>query len=323
MTLTKHLSVRAQRNWIALAVLWAGILSAQNVPTFRTGVFLVHVDAEVLEQNNSPLTGLRKEDFRILDGGQEQTIVSFSEGEQPLDVILLFDISSSMRRQVKHVANVAHQGLHELRPGDCVSVMVFNTEAWTVAPFSTDPGQVEEAIHRVLRLDFRGGTRIQDAVYDAARVLIAAGNPYRRRRAVLVITDNLGIPHRKSSAIESLWEADALLAGLVVPNRTAIKGLLAPLGATRPGGIEDLVAATGGDMIRSQALETDFPDMMHRIRSRYTLYYRLPEGDVGSLRTIDVQLSARGRERVPGAHILARRGYRLQERDHYGFATRQ
>lgn len=313
-----------QWKWIAVIASSAVTLRAQNVPTFRTGVFLVHVDTEVLGANNRPLTGLTKDDFQVFDGGQEQSIIAFSEGEQPLDLILLFDVSGSMRRQIKKVAAAAHEGLEELRPGDRVSVMVFSTEARVVAPFSGDLGEAEEAIHRVLSLHFGGGTRIQDAVYDAANRFIQLANHDRMRRAVLVVTDNLGIPaRRKSAVIECLWEADALLSGLVVTNRTALKGLLAPLGATRPGGIEDLVEKTGGDFIRSDDLNTAFPEAMHRIRSRYTLYYRLPECEVGSLRAIDVQLSDRGRDRFPGAHILARRGYRLQERDRYGFATRQ
>jgi VWFA-related protein len=126
----------SQQKWIAVAASLAVILSAQTVPTFQAGVFLVHVDAEVLEQNNRPLAGLTKEDFRISDGGQEQTIVSFSQTEQPLDLILLFDISGSMQKKVKGVSAVAHEGLKELRPGDRVSVMIFSAKARVVAPFS-------------------------------------------------------------------------------------------------------------------------------------------------------------------------------------------
>lgn len=297
---------------------------AQNVPTFRTGVFLVHLDAEVLGKNNRPLTSLTKDSFRVFDGGQEQNVVAFSEGEQPLDVILLFDISGSMRKKVKEVAAVAHKGLQELLPGDRVLVMVFNTEARVLGSFSTDIGQVEETIHRVLSLEFGGGTRIQDSIDDASNCFLQDRAHEHRRRAVLVITDDFGRPsHRKQSIIENLWEADTLVCGLVVPNPAA--RVLAPLSGAVPGrigGIEDLVEKTGGDIIRSRHLETTFPQMMHRIRSRYTLYYRLPEGEVGSLRTIDVQLSAQGHQRFPDARIIARRGYRLQQRDRYGFASR-
>jgi VWFA-related protein len=308
---------------LAAAAIFAAALFAQNVPTFRTGVFLVHVDAEVLDQSRRPLTGLTKNDFQILDGGAEQSIIAFSEGEQPLDLILLFDISGSMRSKVKQVAAVAHKGLEQLRTGDRVSVMVFSREAGVVAPFSEDLDAIGQAINRVLDLRFGGGTRIQDAVHEAANRFVWFDNPSQRRRAVLAITDDLGVPaHNKTAVIESLWEADSLLSGLVVNNRTALKGLLAPLGATRTGGIEDFVEQTGGDMIRSDDLSTSFPKMMRRIRSRYTLYYKLPDAQVGSLRKIDVRLSTQGGRRFPGAQVVARRAYRLRERDQYGFASR-
>ncbi|HEY1216104.1 MAG TPA: VWA domain-containing protein, partial [Bryobacteraceae bacterium] len=220
---------------------------------------------------------------------------------------------------------VAHDGLQELRPGDRVSVMVFSTEARVVAPFSADFREVEEAIHRVLSLDFGGGTRIQDSIYAASHCFLRDKAQEHRRRAVLVVTDDFGRPsHRKTSIVENLWEADAVVCGLVVPN-PAVR-ILAPLSGAVPGrigGMEDLVEKTGGDIIHSGHLEKTFPEMMHRIRSRYTLYYRLPEGEVGSLRTIDVQLSERGRRHYPRARVVAQRGYRLQGRDRYGFATRE
>lgn len=323
MDFKNRVSYSLYQKLLVAAVAFAVRLSAQDVPTFHTGVFLVHVDAEVLGQNGQPLTGLTKEDFRVLDGGQEQTIVAFSEGEQPLDLILLFDISGSMRGQVKKVAEVARQGLQELRKGDRVSVMVFSREARIMAPFSEDLSITEEEINRVVSLHFGGGTRIQDAVHEAANRFIWFDDRDRRRRAVLIITDNVGKPARhKMSVIESLWEADALLSGLVVTNRAAEKSLVALFGGKRPGGIEDLVEQTGGDIIRSDDLSVSFPEMMHRIRSRYTLYYKLPDGQVGSMRKIDMQLSAQGYQRFPGAHVVARHAYRLRERDQYGFASR-
>jgi hypothetical protein len=73
-------------------------------------------------------------------------------------------------------------------------------------------------------------------------------------------------------------------------------------------------------MIRSDDLGAAFPEMMHRIRSRYSLYYPLPKGERDSLRTIRVELSADAQQCFPGAHVAARHGYR--PRDSYGFTGR-
>src|SRR5690348_14506474 len=124
----------------------ATVTFAQTAPVFRAGVSLVHVDAEVTSADGRILTGLSKEDFRVFDEGKEQPLVHFSAEEQPLDLILLFDISGSMRAVVAAVAAAAHEGFRELRPGDRVSVMVFNTRTRVMLPFTEDLDAVERTI---------------------------------------------------------------------------------------------------------------------------------------------------------------------------------
>ena len=121
----------------------ATLACAQDPVTFRAGVSLVHVDAEVLAQDGRILTGFHKEDFRVFDERKEQPILQFAAEEQPLDLILLFDISGSMRGVVQEVADAARQGLHELQPGDRVCVMVFNSSSREVAPFTEDLDAVD------------------------------------------------------------------------------------------------------------------------------------------------------------------------------------
>ncbi len=197
--------------------------------------------------------------------------------------------------------------------------MVFSDDASVISPFSGNLEEAETSIRRVIGLRFAGRTYLRDAVREASHRFIWFDDKSDQRRAVLVVTDNFGTPgSRRGSVIESLWEADAVLSGLIVRNHTAIAGVL---GLPSLSGVEDLVEKTGGDFIRSDDLRSKFPEMMHRLRSRYTLYYKLPEGQVGSLRKIDVRLSETGSRRFPNAHVLARRGYRLRPRDQFGFTS--
>lgn len=53
---------------------------------FKTGVALVKVDAEVID-GGKLLSGFEKHDFRMLE--TQQPILYFSQGEEPLDIILL------------------------------------------------------------------------------------------------------------------------------------------------------------------------------------------------------------------------------------------
>jgi VWFA-related protein len=307
------------RRLLPLFAVAALIASAQDSAVFRAHVSLVHVDAEVVAPDGRILTGLSRNDFLILDEGKNQPIVDFSAEEQPLDLILLFDISGSMRPNVQAVGAAARQGLAELRPGDRVSVMVFNTRSRVVAPFSEDLDAIERTIREdVMALNFGGGTLIQKAVDDAARRFFDEPRT-QRRRAVLIITDNYGLRTRRDeSVVRDFWEADALLSGLIIHNPAAaalhtVQTVLGPEMLLMQAGMKGIAEKTGGDAIRSDDPGPAFVDMMHRIRSRYSLYYAAPAGNPGQLRTIRVELTPDAQKRFPKARVRARHGYRAPE----------
>jgi VWFA-related protein len=293
--------------------LWAAF--SQDVPTFRTGVALVQVEAEVVAADGRLLTGFKKEDFRVLDEGVEQPIAQFSWDEEPLDLILLFDISGSMRPKVQQVAAAARQGVEELRPGDRVAIMVFNTHTRMVTEFTEDLEAVQRSIQEdVLGLKFGGGTYIQNGVDDAAQRL-AKEPRTRRRRAVLIITDDFGQrTRRESTVVRDFWEADALLTGLIVRSAAAhtihtFNTVTHPYLVSLEVGIKGVAEKTGGDFIQASDPGTAFQESMRRIRQRYSLYYVQPEGKPGSIRTVHVELQGDAAKQNPKARVRARTGY--------------
>jgi hypothetical protein len=128
---------------------------------------------------------------------------------------------------------------------------------------------------------------------------------------VLITTDNIGMRTRSEQAVvRDFWEADPLLSGLIVANPVyQAARAMSPAGLLLSAGMKGVADKTGGDAIRSGDAGAAFQDMMRRIRSRYSLYYRMPEGKAGQPRTIRVELSADAGARFPKAHVRARRGY--------------
>jgi VWFA-related protein len=298
-----------------VVILCAALAYAQDPVTFRTGVSLVHVDAEVLSQDGRILTGFHKEDFRVFDEHKPQPILQFAAEEQPLDLILLFDISGSMRAVVQDVADASRQGLRQLRPGDRVCVMVFNSRSREIAPFTDDLDAVGRTIQNdVLGLDFGGGTLIQAAVSDAA--LRFRREPHtERRRAVLIVTDNMGRRTRsEASVVEEFWESDAILSGLIVRNpkyqaMRTVGIILGPQNLAMEAGMKGIAEKTGGDSLTANEPGTAFEEAMRRIRTRYGLYYALPAAKTGTTRTIRVELTPAAAQRSAKARVRARSGY--------------
>jgi len=271
------------------------------------------MDVGVTGTDGRILTGLSQEDFRVLDEGQVQVITGFLAEEQPIDLILLFDISGSMGSQIAKIASAAREAFRELQQGDRIAVMTFTSTATVVAPLTSDIESVEHSIRGILDHRFRGNTQIREGIYEAADYFIGSERS-QRRRAILVITDNIG-GHKRSEAevVTNLWEADAVLSGIVVPPRKPRGARSFPFSEKMFAGIDGIAQKTGGDALRSDDPGAGLSQMMHRIRSRYSLYYRMPAGTPGSFRSIRVELASGAAARFPGARVSARRGYRLRQ----------
>ena len=288
-----------------MVLTWFLLLAFQDAPSFRTDVSVVHVDAEVSSQGHL-IEGLQKEDFRVTDNGKPREILYLGEQEEPLDIILLFDTSLSMRPVVERVARTSRAALAELRSGDRVAVMAFSTRIDLIADFTDDLSAVEKTIEeRVLSRPFLPNSPIQRAVDAAARHFIQQPKT-NRRRAVLVITDNQG-SSRERSAVADFWEADAVLAGLIV-SAGGTQFMLGPC-TFETCGMSGIAQQTGGDTLRSADAGTGFQEMIHRLRRRYSLLYAMPPGKPGEQRKIKVELTGEAGKRNPHAQIRARSGY--------------
>jgi VWFA-related protein len=300
----------------AIALFLAALSAlAQEPPVFKSSVALVHLDAEVTAPDGRILTGFTQQDFRVFDEGKEQPIVHFSAGEDPLDLILLFDVSGSMRPKVQEVAAAAREGVQELRQGDRVSVMVFNSRTTILSPFTEDLQAVQRTIQQeVLNTNFGGATFIQSAA-QAAAVRFRSESRTERRRAVLVITDNYGQRTRNEmTVVREYWEADALLTGLIVRSAAiqtlnTVAVIMNPARLALQVGVKGIAEKTGGDFIREDDAGASFQEAMRRIRTRYSLYYPLPEVKPGARRTIRVELTAAAAKLHPKSRVRARTGY--------------
>jgi len=282
-------------------------LLLQDRATFRSEVALVRVDAEVRTET-AAVSDLRRDSFRIIDNGIEQNIIYFAHDEQPLDVILLFDTSSSMRSVVARVASAAHMAMGELRAGDRVGIMAFDRTTDLVEDFTEDFAVAERAISgKVLQRKTRCCSPIQSAVGAAARQFLRqhALHPQysNRRRAIVVITDDQGTSVRPS-ALRDLLEADAIVLGVIVSRGPRIGPL-----AFWYRGIRDFAVKTGGEMMNSRDAAEGVRETLNRLRMRYSLYYALPPCGPGEKRTVRVELTAETAAQHPGAIVRARTAY--------------
>lgn len=270
-------------------------------PVFRSGVTLIRVDSEALDSEGRILTNLKQGDFRVLDQGVEQPIAAFSFEEEPLDLVLLFDLSGSMRSRLLGVVRAVELGFHELRKGDRIGVMGFHQNALEIAPFTSNLEAVNETILlKVLSSHFGGESNLERAAADAA-LLLRREPRTLRRRAVLAITDKSGSSSPAPATVRELWQSDAVLSELEIGKSASMQVL------ERGGNVT--AGKTGGATVVAGDPGPAFQQALRLLRRRYTLYYAAPGGQPGSERTLEVRLSADAQNRFPGSHVRSRTGY--------------
>jgi VWFA-related protein len=292
---------------ISLAFLLPVICAAQD-PVFRTGVSLVRIDTQVT-QGAGLIEGLTKDDFLVRDNGQAQSILYLSQDEDPLDLMLLFDVSGSMQPAVRRLAVAAHTALSELRQGDRVAVADFNTTARLLAPFNGNLDQAVQKVGDIVDVRFGGGTFILKAIDDAAQYFARNADEHRRH-AILIFTDDDGqCSASEKKVVDRLWQSDILVCGLIVRSAPLVAAPFPTLGSceTMLGAAEK----TGGETVDANDPGHAFREMVRRMRKRYSIFYAMPAGKPGSARKVTVELSDAARQRYPGGIVLARKGYLL------------
>lgn len=296
-----------------LILLLGAAAFAQETPVFRADVAMVRVDAQVIEGKRL-LGGLKEKDFQVFDEGQPQPIVYYGRESDPLDVLLLLDVSGSMRRYLRQMANVARDALRQLKPDDRVAVMLFSRRAEVHEEFTTDLEKIVAEMSEAVREKGLGsGTAINAAILSAADY-IGRQPRGKGRRAILILTDNMGLNYQTpdEQVLRALYEADCVFNAIVAgrgerPEPVRPGQYLNP--DFTPPDVFRLAEETGGEAVKAERADTSFRQLMESLRTRYSIHYRAPEAQPGAFRRIRVDLSPEARRRHPRAQIRARHGY--------------
>ena len=160
---------------------------------------LVLLDVTVIDQNNTPIMGLKKEDFSVYEDKVKQAIESVSREEVPVSFGLVIDTSGSMKSKLQTVSDASILLIKQMRADDEAFVASFKAEAELVQEFTDDKRELEDAIGDLYT---SGGTALLDAIIATADYAQEKGK--RRRKALVVVSD--GIEKNSSSKEKEVLE---------------------------------------------------------------------------------------------------------------------
>lgn len=300
---------------------------SQSDPPVKLGVELVVMDVQVLQKQTGRAVGnLKKEDFVVYEDGIKQDATHFSQDRLPLSVVLLLDVSGSVRPFTTQIRDGALQAIQRLKPEDEVALAAFATSTRVVQSFTKDRRLIGDRIEDLYRFANVGrATFLPEGVYQASVHLKKASNP-GTRRVIIAITDNLSnqfrfAKHSGGDATRELYETGGVVCGLLIgggfgKGASGVQKVMrySPITflLSDPADVNTFADRTGGEVMRasSDEIETRLVELIEHLRIRYAIGYTSSNSKHdGKFRKVKVTVSPGVEAREGKLAVLTRRGY--------------
>ena len=292
--------------------------------SIRLKTDLVVLDAQVLDRKTGMLVGnLKSSDFVLFEDGVRQEITHFSIDKLPLSIILLLDVSPSVRPFIDQISAGALQALQRLKPEDEVAVMVFAGTPQLIQDFTRDRQLVVRQIQRISEVSgIKRGTNILRAIDGAAKAMMNVKSAIGRR-VIVTVTDNESYVRRGASGtttketLDNLFESGSVVCGLIVRGAIAkvqsvIRWSPTNLALFRSYKVDTFAEQTGGEVMASSKPEVDkkLGDLFEHLRARYSIGFNSTNTNYdGKFRKISLRLSPELQKQNRELVVRTKQGY--------------
>jgi VWFA-related protein len=307
------------------------------VPVFRLDVHEVVLDAQVLnKKTRQAVPELKPQDFLVYEDNVPQRLTVFSRDKFPLSVVILFDLTDSVRPVLKQLAEGALEALQHLKPEDEVTVMVYAASTQVLQEATTDRALAAAAIERASRMESDEAAYFNEGIFQAVRELTKGSKP-SSRRVIIWLTDDVPnipsetelppyrrrslkgeMPHSQKEAMLELLRTSTVVCSLVKQSDESVVGeqRLMAHPAERmlhpPGEVYKYASATGGQVIeyKKKELKDKLAALIDDLRMRYSLgYHPSVQKPKGKFCAIKVKLAPEVRKSLGDVVVEAREGY--------------
>jgi Ca-activated chloride channel homolog len=290
----------------SLILVTALTIAAQQptqLPTFRAAVDLVHFPVTVVDKQGKPVTGLKLDDFQIVENGKKQAVKYFAAGNiedaPAMHLGLLLDTSGSMADDIRDARTAAVKFVNALDHAEDVTLVDFDTEV-RVARFNA--ADYERLVERIRGRKPNGWT----ALYDAIGVYLNGAQSQEGQKVLVLYTDG----GDTTSVLTFHDTLDLLKASDVTVYAI---GYMEHQGSGRMlqrAELERVASATGGQAYFpgvAKDLDGVFDKIREELSARYSLGYLSTDLRTdGAWRGVEIKLL---RPDLKGVRLRTRSGY--------------
>jgi VWFA-related protein len=302
---------------VSASAVWSPSFAQEKDPVdvIKVSTDLVVFDAQVIDKKSKRVIGdLTKDDFELYERGVKQQISFFSRDELPLSIILLLDVSGSVRPILHQIRDGARNALQHLKAEDKVAVMAFATKTELIQGFTKDRSLVSQKIEAATASERLGRATILGPALDSAAIAMANAPTQSSRRVIIVVTDNIAITDSKEEKqiLEELFDSGTVVYGLIV--RAVIGKVFNVVFLGTIHGVNHFVEQTGGEILGAGKNEVDarLAVVIDRLRARYAIGFRPTEkAGKDEFRPVEIKVSAASKRKEKPV-VLTKRGYYLR-----------
>jgi VWFA-related protein len=318
MSSSRSISLRCLLITLVLTAVCSSIRAQEKDPAevIKVDTRLVVFDAQVIDKKSKRVIGdLTRDDFEVYERGVKQQVSFFSRDELPLSIMLLLDVSGSVRPILHQIRDGALGALQHLKAEDQVAVMAFALKSELVQDFTKDRGLVSKQIEMATATERLGSaTFLGPALNEVATHMQIAPTP-NSRRVIIIITDNIATSLGMEKMIgEKLLDSGTVVYGLIV--RGAIGKVFNVMFLGQIKGVNAYVAQTGGEILGADKNEVDtkLAVVIDRLRARYAIGFRpTNESATEEFRPVEIRLKPVPKRKDKPV-VLTKRGYYLRRR---------
>ena len=309
--------------WRTFALLSLTIFVGANVlpqqkeseDVIKVNTDLVVFDAQVIDKKSKRIIGdLTKDDFEVTDNGVKQSISYFGRDELPLSIILLLDVSRSVRPIIHDIRDGALNALQRLKPDDQVAVMAFASETELWQDFTKDRALVSRKIEGATATDLLGNATFIGPALESAAIHMEHAPTANSRRVIIIITDNIAATsdRQQRDVLEQLFDTGTVVYGLIVRGPVGRVFNIMSFGQIKA--INKFVDETGGEVLGAGKTEVDqrLGLIIDRLRARYAIGFRPSNNGDAAFRQVEIKVSNRNRKEK--LTVLTKRGYYLRRK---------
>jgi VWFA-related protein len=177
--------------------------------TIAVEVPVVTLDVIATTQHGDLLTGLKKENFRVIDDGASQTITNFGTSDAPITIVMLMEFSSRgyswFAYQAKYWADAFFPNLKQK---DWVALVTFDMNPRTEVDFTQNKDEVRNALYHLYFPGF-SESNVFDAVLDTTERL----KDVKGKKAILLLATGVDTfsKHTLDQTMKQLRQSDVTI----------------------------------------------------------------------------------------------------------------